>query len=769
MTKEYKTRLTSSHWGTYRVQTENGRITDLINFEYDSDPSPIGKGIIDTYDDKSRISSPMIRKSWLEKGAKSDKNLRGKDPFVRVEWDEASEIVANELKRVIETYGNEGIFGGSYGWASAGRFHHAQSQLHRFLNCIGGYTSSKYTYSFAAAEAVVPHILGSFRDFLDTCTSWESINKNTTLFVCFGGIPLKNGQISQGGTGNHYQKQHLNDAINSGIKFINISPIREDLISESSFDWHPIKPNTDTALMIGLAHTLFKTNLYDKVFIDKYTKGFEKFVPYLLGLDDGVVKSARWASRITGLKESNIVSLAKEMAKNRTMISLSWSLTRQKHGEQPMWAGIMLASMLGQIGLPGGGFGFGYSATNYIGGNFTVIPCKSLPQGKNKVGAFIPVARITDMLLHPGEKFKFNGGDYHYPDIKLMYWAGGNPFHHHQDINRLLQGWKNLDTIITNEWCWNALAKYSDIVLPCTIPLEREDIAMTPRDPFLISMDKVLTPYKDSLDDYEIFSRVAEKMGIKSEFTDNKSSNEWQKWLYDETRKAASSSGIEMPSYEVFKSKGWFKVKPPSKPVIMMEKFRNDPENYPLKTPSGKIEIFSKTIAEFKYDDCPGHPIWLEPQEWLGSKNRQFPIHLISNQPKTKLHSQLDHGSHSRLYKIKGREPVRINPIDAKKRGIQNGEIVRLFNKRGSCLAGAIIDKNIRIGVAQMSTGAWYDPSRKTGNEFMCIHGNPNVLTPDFGTSKLGQGPIAHSCLIEIEVYKDVPEEINAFQPPTIN
>ena len=769
MTKIYKTRLTSSHWGTYRVQTENGRITDLINFEYDSDPSPIGKGIIDTYDDKSRISSPMIRKSWLAKGAKSDKNLRGKDPFVRVEWDEASEIVANELKRVIETYGNEGIFGGSYGWASAGRFHHAQSQLHRFLNCIGGYTSSKYTYSFAAAEAVVPHILGSFRDFLDTCTSWESINKNTTLFVCFGGIPLKNGQISQGGTGNHYQKQHLNDAINSGIKFINISPIREDLISESSFDWHPIKPNTDTALMIGLAHTLFKTNLYDKAFIDKYTKGFEKFVPYLLGVDDGVVKSASWASKITGLKESNIVSLAKEMAKNRTMISLSWSLTRQEHGEQPMWAGIMLASMLGQIGLPGGGFGFGYSATNYIGGNFTVIPCKSLPQGKNKVGAFIPVARITDMLLHPGEKFKFNGGDYHYPDIKLMYWAGGNPFHHHQDINRLLQGWKNLDTIITNEWCWNALAKYSDIVLPCTIPLEREDIAMTPRDPFLISMDKVLTPYKDSLDDYEIFSRVAEKMGIKSEFTNNKSSNEWQKWLYDETRKAASSSGIEMPSYEVFKSKGWFKVKPPNEPVIMMEKFRNDPENYPLKTPSGKIEIFSKTIAEFKYDDCPGHPIWLEPREWLGSKNQQFPIHLISNQPKTKLHSQLDHGSHSRLYKIKGREPVRINPIDAKKRGIQNGEIVRLFNKRGSCLAGAIIDKNIRIGVAQMSTGAWYDPSRKTGNEFMCIHGNPNVLTPDFGTSKLGQGPIAHSCLIEIEVYKDMPEEINAFQPPTIN
>ena len=184
------------------------------------------------------------------------------------------------------------------------------------------------------------------------------------------------------------------------------------------------------------------------------------------------------------------------------------------------------------------------------------------------------------MLESPGTSFDYNGSKLTYPDIKLIYWAGGNPFHHHQDLNRMIKAWQLPETVISNEWCWNALAKYSDIVLPCTIPLEREDIAMTPRDPFLISMDKVLTPYKDSLDDYEIFSRVAEKMGIKSEFTDNKSSNEWQKWLYDETRKSASSSGIEMPSYQVFRSKGWFKVKPPNEPVIMMEKFRNDPDAY---------------------------------------------------------------------------------------------------------------------------------------------------------------------------------------------
>ena len=277
-------------------------------------------------------------------------------------------------------------------------------------------------------------------------------------------------------------------------------------------------------------------------------RDLKKFVPYLLGVDDGVVKSASWASKITGLKESNIVSLAKEMAKNRTMISLSWSLTRQEHREQPMWAGIMLASMLGQIGLPGGGFGFGYSATNYIGGNFTVITANHYPKARTKVGAFIPVARITDMLLHPGEKFKFNGGDYHYPNIKLMYWAGGNPFHHHQDINRLLKDGKIWIPLLQMSGAGMHSLNIQISVLPCTIPLEREDIAMTPRDPFLISMDKVLTPYKDSLDDYgEIFSRVAEKMGIKSEFTNNKSSNEWQKWLYDETRKWHHLQALKCP------------------------------------------------------------------------------------------------------------------------------------------------------------------------------------------------------------------------------
>jgi biotin/methionine sulfoxide reductase len=187
--------LTGSHWGTYRAKIKNGKIEKLLGWEHDTDPSPIGSGILDIHNNSTRIDAPMVRKSWLESGPGSKNNLRGVDSYIAVSWDEAEKLIADELNRVRNNFGNSSIFGGSYGWASAGRFHHAQSQLHRFLNCIGGYTRSKFTYSFAAAEAMVPHILGSYRAYLDTCTSWDSIKENTELFVCFGGVPLKNGQI----------------------------------------------------------------------------------------------------------------------------------------------------------------------------------------------------------------------------------------------------------------------------------------------------------------------------------------------------------------------------------------------------------------------------------------------------------------------------------------------------------------------------------------------------------------------------------------------
>jgi biotin/methionine sulfoxide reductase len=252
-------------------------------------------------------------------------------------------------------------------------------------------------------------------------------------------------------------------------------------------------------------------------------------------------------------------------------------LTRQDHGEQAFWATITVAAMLGQIGLPGGGFGFGYSAVNHVGGQFTILPFAAFPQGKNPISDFIPVARISDLLLHPGERFDFDGKVYEYPDIRLMYWAGGNPFHHHQDLNRMMQAWQKPDTIIVHEWCWNSLAKRADIVLPCTTPLERQDIAMTPRDPYLVSMSKLTDPYGKSKNDYHIFAGIARLMGAEADFTKNRSELDWQRKIYDETRDKSAKLGVEIPEYDQLLEDGWFKVDPPTEPIVMLRDFRADP------------------------------------------------------------------------------------------------------------------------------------------------------------------------------------------------
>ena len=760
--------LTSAHWGTYRARVSNGRVQQLLAFEQDADPSPIGPGIIEVQHGPIRIDAPMIRKSWLNGGPGYRPELRGVDPFVEVTWETANKLVAEELERVRSSHGNSSIFGGSYGWASAGRFHHAQSQLHRFLNCIGGYTKSKFTYSFAAAEAMVPHVLGSYRAYLDTCTSWDSIQEHTELFVCFGGVPLKNGQICQGGTGHHYQRENLIAARKANIDFVNISPIKSDLLDQVDGEWLAARPNTDVAILLGIAHTLQSEGLTNQLFLDNYTQGFEEFRSYLMGESDGVPKTIEWAAEISEIPAKKIRELAIQMAKKRTMISVSWSLTRQDHGEQAFWAAITVAAMLGQIGLPGGGFGFGYSAVNHIGGKVARLPLSAFPQGKNLIDDFIPVARISDLLLNPGEPFDFDGKAYQYPDIRLMYWAGGNPFHHHQDINRMMQAWKKPETIIVHEWCWNSLAKRADIVLPCTTPLERQDIAMTPRDPYFVSMSKLTEPYGKSKNDYHIFAELARLMNVESDFTENRSELEWQRKIYDETRVNTAELGLKMPEYEQFLKDGWFKVDPPTEAIIMLRDFRSDPVTYPLSTPSGKIEIYSKTVASFDYDDCPGHPVWIEPYEWLGSEDKRWPLHLISNQPKAKLHSQIDHGSLSKEFKIRGREAVHIHPEDAAQRHLNDGDIIRIFNDRGACLGGVIIDTAMRQGVIQMSTGAWYDPFDPVEPNSLCKHGNVNVLTRDKGTSKLGQGPSAHSCLVQVELYTGVLPPVTAHEPPPI-
>ncbi|RPI44405.1 MAG: Asp-tRNA(Asn)/Glu-tRNA(Gln) amidotransferase GatCAB subunit C, partial [Betaproteobacteria bacterium] len=279
-------------------------------------------------------------------------------------------------------------------------------------------------------------------------------------------------------------------------------------------------------------------------------------------------------------------------------------------------------------------------------------------------------------------------------------------------------------------------------------------------------MKKAVEGPGEARDDYAIFSELSERLGTRRAYTENRDTMQWLRYLYEDSRERADRYGIELPGFEEFWQHGYFEVPRPEKSQVMFAEFRADPKQHRLPTPSGRLEIFSERIAAFGYDDCPGHPVWLEPVEWLGDANRRYPLHLISSQPSTKLHSQYDHGVVSQTNKIQGREPIALNPEDAAERGLAAGDIVRVFNERGQCLAGVRIDEGLKRGVAVMSTGAWYDPLVPGEIGTLEKHGNPNVLTLDKGTSKLTQGASAHTCLVEVERFGGPLPPITAYDPP---
>jgi len=751
--------FTAAHWGVYEVKADKAGLR-LEGFAQDPDPSPIGLHMAAGDLTDVRIRRPSIRKSWLEKGPGADPHMRGREPFVEVEWNTALDLLAAELDRVRREHGNEAIFGGSYGWASAGRFHHAQSQVHRFLNLIGGYVSSVDNYSLAAGRVILPHAIGSTEFLLDRHTSFDVMAKHTELFVTFGGVPVKNAQMSAGGAGRHRVVAGMLAMEKNGTRFINIGPVSDNMPVDS--EWIAARPNTDVAMMLALAYVLHTEKLAALDFLNSHCVGYDRFAAYLTGDADGIAKTPEWAAPLCGVDADRIASLAREMASSRTMLNISWSLQRAVHGEQPFWMLVTLAAMLGQIGLPGGGFGVGYGALNSVGHDNVRFKSGAFPQGENPVKAFIPVARITDMLLNPGETFTYNGKQHRYTDIRLVYWAGGNPFHHHQDLNRLLKAWQKPETIIVNEPYWTPTAKLADIVLPVTTPLERNDIASSGGEDLIVAMRKVAEPHAQARNDFDIFCGLALRMGVN--FSENLDEEGWLRRLYGVTAANAREKGVEMPNFDQFWQDGVFDLQPEALPVVMLQEFREAPEANPVPTPSGRIEIFSETVDSFGLTDCPGHPTWFEPPEWLGNREGEDQFHLISDQPVRRLHSQLDASPHSTAGKVKGREPVLVSPVDAQRCDLSEGDLVEIHNERGRLISAVVISDAIMPGVVRLSTGAWFDIDYERNLE---RHGNPNVLTLDVPSSSLSQGCSAQTCLVRIrKVDEDYAARVQAFEHP---
>lgn len=778
-------RTTGSHWGAFRALIKGGKVAEIKPLEDDPSPTDMINGVKGLIYNPSRIKYPMARADWLDKRENADRTTRGDNRFVRITWDQALDLFHEELERVQTTHGPSGLFAGATGWRQTGQFHSCTNHMNRAVGMHGNFVKKAGDYSTGAGQTILPYVLGS-TEVYSQGTSWPVILENSKTVVFWGSDPVKNLQV--GWTCETHESlpyfDELRDKVAAGdIRSISVDPVRSKTQKHLGGDQLYINPMTDVAFMLALAHTLYSEELHDAEFIDIYALGFDQFISYVMGeAEDGTEKTAEWAAPICGISSDEIRDFARLLASDRTQLIFGWSVQRQQHGEQPYWMGAILATMLGQVGLPGGGVSYShhYSGVGVpeTGANMPGAFPLNLDLGKvpehniddfKGASSVVPVARWVDMLLNPGGKIQHNGGEVTFPDVRMCVFTGCNPWHHHQDRNKMRTAFQNLETVVTVDYSWNATCRHSDLVLPACTQFERNDIDTygAYSNTGVVAMHKLVDPLYHSKSDFEIFTALCERFGRGREYSRDMSEMEWVEELYEDTR-AANTGKFEMPAFAQFWEDGLVRFERGENWVRHAD-FRADPELNALGTPSGFIEISSRTIEKFGYDDCGAHPMWMEKEERShgGPKSDQFPLWMQSCHPDQRLHSQMcESDDYRATYTVQGREPVYISPQDAAARGIADGDIVRVFNDRGQLLAGARVSDDYAPGVVRIHEGAWYGPVDASIGA-LDTYGDPNTLTLDMGSSKLAQATSANTCLVEIEKFEGVAPAVTSFGGPT--
>ncbi|MCD8340016.1 MAG: molybdopterin-dependent oxidoreductase [Burkholderiales bacterium] len=765
--------LNASHWGVTTVHVHGGKIQRLSPFYLDESPSLQLESYGRQPYNEARIRYPMVRKSFLEKGIAAGGNGRGSEPFVRVSWDKAAELVAEHIKRVNQKYGPTAIYGGSYGWKSPGRIGNAHSLLHRLLNLAGGFTGYLNDYSTACAQVILPYVIGS-NGVYDQVTAWDLILAHTQLIVFWGCDPTLTNDIDWVTT-IHENFSGFERVKEAKIPCVAINPLKPDTAEffGEQCQWIAPRPGTDVAMMAAMCWELEKSGKADHEFLKKYTYGFDEFRDYLSGKEDGIEKTPEWASKICDVPAKDIVNLAHEMRDKCSMLMGGWGIQRAQYGEQVHWMMVALAAMCGHIGLPGGGFGFTYHYSN--GGAPTscapYLPAVSTNPSHAPYLPRIPVSAFCDCFLHPGKVVDYNGQKITYPDIKMVLWSGGDPYTHQEQTNRLIEAWKKPEVVVVCDSMWTSSARFADIVLPACTGLERNDLTRSGSYSNLgyIAMHNAIEPQYESRSDYEIYSLIARKLGFEDAYTEGLDDIGWVKRFYEQAASQAKENGNPMPAFEDFWKGGFviFPVSEEAKHYNYFGDFRKNPVTNPLKTESGKIQLYSPKIASYKYEDCPPHPTWLEPTEWLGGQMaKQYPFALITAKSRYRLHSQLDSTASHNYADVEEREPCWIHPDSAKKLGIESGDILEVESKNGRVLAGAIVTDRVRPDVVVIRQGAWYAPEKPGEVGSLDIHGCDNVLTTDIPSSKLSRGNCANSWLVKVKKYKGELRPIYVWQQP---
>ncbi len=749
----------AGQYGAFWAMVEDGKFVKAIpRTEYDPRPTKmVTHGAVSRVYSPTRILHPYVRKSYLD-GLNGDRKpeLRARDEFVRVDWDTALGLTAKAILDTIEAHGNEAIFSSSYGgWAHGGVMTPNVLQG-RFFNLIGGMSVTVGDYSGGAAQVVMPHVVGDMEVY-SRQTSWWQILQNTEQFVLVGVDPHKNGR-AEGRTTDHSMYPRWEAIREAGVKFISINPQRTTTDDWLEAEWIKIIPNTDTALFMAMAQHLIERKKHDVAFLNTHTVGWEKYADYLMGKTDGVQKTPEWASKITGIPVNKIRALANNANNRRTQFAGSWAIQRAHHGEMPYWAMVAFTCITGQFGAPGGGIGFSWH-WGQGGALFAhAVTPGGLPQGRNRVLGICPASRISEMLLNPGKEFTHNGSTRTYPDAHMVYNAGNNFASHQQDTNELLRALQKVHTVVCQDCWWTASAQFADIVLPACTTLEKNEISSggTYSKDKVYAMRQVIKPLGESLDDFEIFRRLAALFNVEAQFTDNLELDEILQNSYEK------STASEVVDWEEFWENGVARVPTPTEERLWTRHgdFREDPKANPLATASGKVEIFCQNIADMDIPDCPGMPMWLEPAEYLGNAPEDGMLHLVGPHPYNRIHSQFAQSDLRHELNIEDREFVRVSIEDAEDRGIADGDLVELYNDRGAIIVGARVDDGIMKGVLSLYEGAWLSFDSKG----RCNSGAINMLTSSRPASGLSQATTANTCLVKLRKATDVEGPNMAYQ-----
>lgn len=684
---------------------------------------------------------------------------RGEGKFVRISWDEALDIMATHLQRIVSTWGNEsvwinyssGIKGGNMTLCSPNG-----SLVSRLMNCYDGYLSQYGSYSQSQVTCAMTYTFGS-----NDGNSMSDI-ENSELVVLFGNNPAETRMSGSGVT--YYLSQARE---RSKARMIVIDPRYTDTAAGREDEWIPIRPGTDAALAAGIAWVLISENLIDRDFLDAYCIGYdEKTLPegapanghykaYILGEgDDATAKTPQWASRITGIPVDRIVKLAREIGTAKpAFISQGWGPQRQANGELTTRAIAMLPILTGNVGIHGGNSGG--RETSYI------LKMKAMPVLENPVKTKISCFSWTDAIVRGPEmtalKDGVKGKDKLDVPIKFIWnYAGNTLVNQHSDINRthdILQDTTQCEMIVVIENFMTSSAKYADLLLPDLMTVEQEDIISndyTGNMGYLIFSQPATTPKFERKPIYWIMSELAKRLGpdIYAKFTEGRSQSEWLRYLYDQTRQ----KDTDLPEYDDLKAMGIYKRRDPAGHHVAYKKFREDPEANPLKTPSGKIEIYSSALADIAgrwqlADDeiISPLPVYASTFEgWDDPLRKTYPLQMFGFHYKGRTHSSYGNVD---VLAAACRQEVWLNPIDAQQRGIQNGEKVRVFNKRGELYVTAKVTPRIMPGVAAMGEGAWHQ-ANMWGDRI--DHGAcMNTLTTQ-RPSPLAKGNPQHTNLVEI-------------------